>query len=260
MLQFLLSLFLIAEAQKSDGPLVKGVKDTLEVCTDIVEAVGDFLSIFETEDRRRADSLGVAVTKKLKVCRQLIELVDAFRRNHFSPMKRGAIALELNEARFLDTQLKSLSKKLGETLYVASKDGDSVATFHSKCDDQGPTVVIVQTTTDAVFGGYTDMSWKHKGWVTSKTSFLFRLRPVTARYPIKSSKTTRAIYAYSSYGPTFGDGHDLYIVNNALSSSNSHTKGNTAYQFPGTSVTYALSDGTYNFKVKDYVVMKAIKM
>jgi len=258
MLQFLLSLFLIAEAQKSDAALVKDVKDTLEVCTDIVEAVGDFLSIFE-EDRRRADTLGAAVTKKLKVCRQLIELVDAFRKNHFSPMKRGAIALELNEARYLDTQLKSVSKKLGETLFVASKDGDTSSVFHSKCDNQGPTVVLVQTTSDAVFGGYTDGNWKHKGYVASSTSFLFRLRPSTAKYPIKSSRKGYAIYAHSSYGPTFGSGHDLYIVNKALSGTSS-SKGNVAYQFPGTSTSYALSDGSASFRVKDYVVMKAVKL
>jgi len=258
MLQFLLSLFLIAEAQKSDAALVQSVKNTLDICTDVVEAVGDFLSIFEKE--RRRDSLGQLVTKKLKVCRQLIELVDAFRMNHFSPMKRGNIALELNEARYLDTQLKSVSKKLGETLYVASRDGDSSSVFHSKCDNQGPTVVIVQTTTDAVFGGYTDANWKHKGYVTSSTSFLFRLRPATGKYPIKSARRGNAIYAHSSYGPTFGNGHDLYIVSKALSSTSSYTNGNVAYQFSGTGTSYQLSDGQKNFKVKDYVVMKAIKM
>jgi len=258
MLQFLLSLFLIAEAQKSDAALVQSVKNTLDICTDVVEAVGDFLSIFEKE--RRRDSLGQLVTKKLKVCRQLIELVDAFRMNHFSPMKRGDIALKLNEARFLDTQLKSVSKKLGEMLYVASRDGDSASVFHSKCDNQGPTVVIVKTTENVVFGGYTDANWKSKGWVASSTSFLFRLRPATAKYPLKSSLRSKAIYASSSYGPAFGSGFDLLIVNKAMTSTSSFTKGNGAYQFPGTGVSYQLNDGSLNFKVKDYVVMKAVKM
>jgi len=258
MLQFLLSLFLIAEAQQSDAALVKSVKNTLDICTDVVEAVSDFLSIFEEE--RRRDSLGDLVTKKLTVCRQLIELVDAFRMNHFSPMKRGNIALELNEARFLDKQLKFVSKRLGETLYVASEDGDGSNVFHTKCDNQGPTVVIVQTTTDAVFGGYTDANWKHKGYVASSTSFLFRLRPVTAKYPLKSGKSSYAIYAHSSYGPVFGQSYDFLIANKALSSTASYTKGNKAYQFPGSSESYQLTDGTVNFKVKDYVVLKAIKM
>jgi len=163
MLQFLVCLLLTLEAQKTDAALVKSVKTTLDLCSDIVEAVGDFLSIFETDDRRRMDNLGHAVTKKLKTCRSIIELVDGFRKNTVPSKPRGPIALQRDETRFLSNMLKGASKKLGKTLYVASKMGQSSSVFHSKCDNQGPTVVIVLSTTGAVFGGYTDMNWRHAG-------------------------------------------------------------------------------------------------
>merc|ERR1739838_382907 len=233
--------------------------DTLDLCSDIVEAVGDFLSIFETEERRRKDeNLGMAVTKKLKTCRSIIDLVDGFRKNHFSPKARGHIALQLGETRFLNEMLKGESKKLGETVYVASKDGDSPAQFHKKCDNQGPTVVIVQSTTGAVFGGYTDMNWGGQSrYLKSSRSFLFRLRPAMTKYPVVNSNY--AIYTNSNRGPTFGNGHDLNINTACLSNTYSYTNGGYGYKIP-TSSRNQLNDGIRNFKVKDYVVVKAIKL
>jgi len=244
----------------TDKALVNGVKSTLAICTDIVEAVGDFLSIFE-EDRRRADSpLGKRVTEKLRVCRKLVELVDAFRMKHFSPQKRGKISsgkisLTPKEGEYLDKLLTSVSKKLGETIFVASKDGERTSDFHKHCDDQGTTVVLVESTTGAVFGGYTDQSWKGKTWRKSSVAFLFRLRPTPAKYPLKSASEHKyAIYVNPGYGPTFGRGHDLYIGNNALSSKQSSTKG-VSYKVSSYQLT-----GVQSFQVKDYVVIKAIKM
>ena len=42
-------------------------------------------------------------------------------------------------------------------LYQASRDGFAAAVFHSKCDNKGPTVTIVN-----IFGGFTEQSWAGK--------------------------------------------------------------------------------------------------
>jgi hypothetical protein len=276
MLQFLISLLLLSEAQMTDKALVNGVKSTFAICTDIVEAVGDFLSIFE-EKRRRADSLlGKKVTQKLMTCRKLVELVDGFRKKHFSPPKspqtstptspptsppkRSKIRLTLNESQYLDKLLKLQKKKLGETIFVASQDGDSASAFHKKCDDQGPTVVLVESKNGAVFGGYSDQSWKATGYKRSTVAFLFRLRPIRAKYPLKSSSQYRyAIHGASQYGPKFGS-YDLRIGNKALRyRRGSQTRGGFTYNFPKRP-DFRLNNGVEYFQVKDYVVMKAIKM
>jgi len=261
MLQFLLLLVLISEAM-DDKALINGIKNTLFECSDIVEAVGGFLGVFYDEDeiRRRKDhSLGVAVTKKLKTCGDLLDTVNGFSHSHFSPIMRGQIALQMDEARFLSNALKGVSKKIGKTLFVASKDGDHSSKFHSACDDKGPTVVIVQTTTGNVFGGWTDKSWKHKGHVKSTKSFLFRLRPTMTQYAIKKGEVTYGIYSHSRYGPTFGRGFDLSIVSGALGSTSSYTNGGRSYSFPSYP-NYQLNDGTKKFKVKDYVVLEAANL
>ena len=54
-------------------------------------------------------------------------------------------------------------------LFRASRDGFSAATFHSKCDDKGPTITIVQSG-DNKFGGFTDSSWGSKWCTLSKCS------------------------------------------------------------------------------------------
>ena len=46
-------------------------------------------------------------------------------------------------------------------LFRASRDGFAAATFHTKCDDKGPTVTIVKSGNN-IFGGFTDVSWKSK--------------------------------------------------------------------------------------------------
>jgi len=261
MLQLLLWFcFAAADVKKyTDQDMLKDVKNTLSECSDIVEAVGDFLSIFEKDERRRASDLGNMVVKKLKTCSNIIEAVNAFRQNHFSPMKRGAIGLKLDEARYLDNILKDANMKMGKTLYVATKDGDTAAQFHKLCDDQGATVVIVLTTTGTMFGGYSSHEWGGgTSWHTSKTNFLFRLRPVMMKYTVKSSRTNYAIYTNPSYGPTFGGGHDLYIANKALSSGSS-TKGGHTYNFPS-NPSYQLNDGALQFTVKEYVVLQAVKL
>jgi len=58
---------------------------------------------------------------------------------------------------------KGVSKKFGGLLYEATKDGSSSSNFHSRCDNKGATVVIIETTAGNVFGGFTDQVWNTGG-------------------------------------------------------------------------------------------------
>ena len=46
-------------------------------------------------------------------------------------------------------------------LFRASRDGFAAATFHSECDNKGPTVTIVKSGNN-IFGGFTEVSWASK--------------------------------------------------------------------------------------------------
>ena len=47
-------------------------------------------------------------------------------------------------------------------LFRASQDGFAAATFHSRCDNKGPTVNIVKSGNN-IFGGFTEESWTSPG-------------------------------------------------------------------------------------------------
>ena len=47
-----------------------------------------------------------------------------------------------------------------------------------------------------------------------------------------SSRRAQSIYSHSSYGPTFGGGHDIYISNYASSNSKSQTDLGWTYSPP----------------------------
>ena len=61
-------------------------------------------------------------------------------------------------------------------LYKLSKDGDSIDTFHQKCDNNSPTLLLVETTNGRKFGGYTTCVWSvNKGGKKDGKTFLFSL-------------------------------------------------------------------------------------
>jgi hypothetical protein len=272
MLFFLTCLFLILEGSTGDDnnttaltdvhdvALVSHVEDTLGECSTIVEDVGDFVHIYENDDesrRRNKYHIAEAVQVKLQICTAIVEAVDTFRQEYI-PWSLGSISLRLSELDFIKKLLSQISKGMGNVLYVATRDGDASTSFHSACDDEGPTIVIVESTTGAVFGGYSDLSWGVQGsYATTSNSFLFRVRPAMTQYGIISGKEGYAVYRRSGYGPTFGGGHDLYIANSAMGNSNSYTNAGHSYTFPSYP-NYQLLDGQKNFQVKDYVVLKVI--
>jgi len=161
--------------------------------------------------------------------------------------------LSFSEFSFINKELKAVSMEMGGLLYQASKDDDSSSNFHSRSDGKGATVVIIETTKGNIFGGFTDAAWSSSsGYSTSTKAFLFRLRPSMKRY-YKKNGNNNAIYRHSSYGPIFGNGHDLAIYSNCMDYATSYTAGGSAYDVPA----YELNDGEKYFRVRDYAVLKA---
>jgi len=139
---------------------------------------------------------------------------------------------------YLNPVLQSSSRSRFVRCWHAKSDGWAASTFHSKCDDKGPTVTIIKVYS-YIFGGYTDVSWSSPSscsLASSSKSFIFSLYNTNGYVPvkrlIKSGYNNRAIYRCSSYGPTFGHGYDIYISNNAESNKNSYTGCDCSYHPP----------------------------
>ena len=44
-----------------------------------------------------------------------------------------------------------------------SENGTKAEDFHKYCDNKGPSLVIIKTKTDRIFGGFTPLDWTKKG-------------------------------------------------------------------------------------------------
>jgi len=238
--------------------LVADLEDTLDDCISVIDDVWKHIGEVDSlgDVRRRDEEVdgSHAVQDKLGACVSIRKAVDNYRDTH----SRLSAKLVLNfvtwqENAYLNELLVSLSKELGMPIYVASRDGDRASDFHDNCDGKGPTVVIIETTTGHVFGGYTDVSWgRDASYHSSSTSFLFQLRPNFGQYKIKIQN--RAVYHQYTFGPSFGSG-DIRVSDLALNNSNSYISP-SAYDFQQSN----LNGGVFNFQVKDYAVFEAIAL
>ena len=46
-----------------------------------------------------------------------------------------------------------------ELIYRGTRDGSDCNSFHNKCDNQGPTIVLCKNEKGNIFGGYASISW-----------------------------------------------------------------------------------------------------
>ena len=114
-----------------------------------------------------------------------------------------------------------------------------------------------------MFGGYTDVAWSQNGgYMSSRASFLFSLKCYAGLGPlkmdVKSGNEASAVYHNSSYGPTFGGGHDLCIrfIPNQSNTNTSYANLGHTYQLPDGVTGHCLLTGASNFQVAEYEVFQ----
>ncbi|MDB9961598.1 HYR domain-containing protein, partial [Oceanihabitans sp.] len=101
-------------------------------------------------------------------------------------------------------------------LFTKTVDGSSSSAFHNLCDGIPNTLVVVKTTDGFIFGGYNEGVWNgnlNNYTYNLSNNFLFSVNNQTKHEP-GGPGSQNSIYSNSNYGPTFGNGHDLYINTN----------------------------------------------
>ena len=141
-------------------------------------------------------------------------------------------------------------------IYRGTRDGFAVSSFHSLCDNKGPTITLIRSVGDCIFGGYSDVSWTSRGgYIQSTDAFLFAfVSNGLGTTPFRGRVFQNSQYAMhdsSEYGPTFGEGHDLRIYSDSNSNTNSYVNWGKTYELPD-GYTYGGSGRTwicgYNFQ------------
>ena len=98
-------------------------------------------------------------------------------------------------------------------LYRLSRDGPSIFNFHSKCDYISPTLILIESSEQNKFGGYTTATWDMFGGVykNSSKTFLFSLQKNKKYYRKSNMRYSGDIFSGErNVGPWFGI-HDLYF-------------------------------------------------
>ncbi|XP_022808926.1 uncharacterized protein LOC111345899, partial [Stylophora pistillata] len=184
---------------------------------------------------------------------------------YYSYAGLGHSAILANDDNYLGTLSNWLSRVVQsqssywKRCWRASVDGWPASTFHSLCDNKGPTVTIIRVG-KYIFGGYTSSSWTSGcSWLCRSTAFLFSLVNKPGWGPVKLSQpgqhdsySSYTTYGCSHRGPSFGGAHDIYIPYHA---SNTKSESQLGYTYsPPTGYNYGSSfaksflAGGYNFR------------
>ena len=108
-------------------------------------------------------------------------------------------------------------------LYRATNDGDNCKKFFEKCGNKGPTVSIIKTKNNRIFGGFSTAEWSDKKGVIKlydKSAFLFSIDNMQ-KYEILKPELAIGCYPQSNclvYGNN-QDAAGLYLDNNFLNST-----------------------------------------
>ena len=180
--------------------------------------------------------------------------------NQFNTSFIHSPILTRNEGISLNQMCNNLTE--AKLIYRASRDGFSASSFHLKCDNYSNTVTIIKTTSNSVFGGFTSAKWTSFGGFTSDSNaFIFSLRRSgnSNKERLNVTYPNYAIYGYSPYGPTFGGGHDIFVIDSSNTNGNSYSNFGHGYQLPK-NITYGSTEaksylaGSYNWKTTEIEV------
>ena len=140
-----------------------------------------------------------------------------------------------------------------QMLYKGTLDGDTNEIFHKKCDNQGPTLSIIESTDGQKFGGYASKSWNinNKRDIPDSESFLFNINN-KRKYCVSNNKGLMGGYICDFGGENF---HELWINNNYFTSNGGCDNGK-GYNF----TNYELSGGKNYFKIKELEIYKVTEI
>lgn len=127
--------------------------------------------------------------------------------NSINDKLKNSILSNLNYFQTLESYLNPMGKTLGHLCFSSLIHGDNPYIFHENCKLITPTVVLYKADKiDAVFGGYTQLSWNldlGDSLTEDKTSFLFSLTN-KKKFKFEQGKCNFSIIIIQNCYPSFG--------------------------------------------------------
>ena len=158
--------------------------------------------------------------------------------------------------KFFDLIGNNLKLNNTKLLYRATRDGDTTSIFHQKCNNYRGTLMIVKTTDEYIFGGYTKEIWNEdKNYRKDENAFCFSL-DLNKIY--KSKKTNYTINCNNG-GTTYGFGNYFFSIrNNCLSKGGLMNDGLNA-SYDNQEIENEINNGKSNYGIVEVEVFEIIQ-
>ena len=170
--------------------------------------------------------------------------------------KSSSILTNETDFDFLLNKLSKYNPTSYKIIYKSSIDGDNVKTFHSNCDGEENTLIIIETTKGLKFGGFTSVGFDNTGYeLRDDNAFLFSIDRQKVYDIIPGNN---AIYCNRKFGPIFcskpdSTAYSIFIPDNYLKNKSTTTKKCFCYKMEE---NFELNNGTKEFIVKELEVFR----
>ena len=161
----------------------------------------------------------------------------------------SCIINNLNQFKIVINKLKKFFGKDKITfnlLYRVTKDGDKIQDFYKKCGNKHNTLIIVKTTNNYIFGGFTTQTWENRHMdKEDDNAFCFSLDKNKIYEAVKGSNS---IFFYP--GKIFGFFWFIDIKESSLINGGSdHTPWSKGYYEGITNKNFELNNGSESFNI-----------
>ena len=180
------------------------------------------------------------------------ELIKMIEDDYYSriPLKESSL---INYIMPMDNVIEKLnkitnSKNLQANLiFKATRDGDSIKDFSDKCGNKINTLIIIKTTENLVFGGFTKEKWgSEKMDKIDDDAFCFSVKN---KKLYEAEKGSNSIFFYP--GNIYGFFWFIDIKEHCLRNGGSdHTTWSKGY-YKGITTNFELNEGKEDFKIKE---------
>ena len=171
------------------------------------------------------------------------------KKKKYHNLKNSSIITDRDKMKMISDWIKPNTKIIYNQIYKATRDGGTGPIFHSYCDNKGPTLTLIESKNNYIFGGYITISWDSpKEWTYKggdDNAFIFSINN-KKKYPIQDK--SKVIYNYYNFGPDFGE-NDIYLYSTNFLENSGNQYNSKSYKAPPNEIA-----GGSTFEVKELEV------
>ena len=215
--------------------------ETIEKLTVIVE------NLIKDIDKMKKEN--IEMKEEINQLKEFKKKIEEEKEKEKYTLKNSSIIKDIENVKMISNWINPNININYTQIYKATKDGGTGYNFHRCCDNQKPTLTLIESTNGYIFGGYISISWEGPSSWTPKgnddSAFLFSINN-KLKFPIQNKE--KVIYNQKDYGPDFGD-NDIYLNYMDFLNNDSQCNNKPQYKAPPEKLA-----GGSKFRIKELEV------